>query len=315
MGGIQLIEAIHASASGTLEKAGAAPMVSVIVPVFNNAGPLRDCLRALREQTLASGQYEIIVVDNGSTDDSAAVARQHPDVRVVSEPRPGSYAARNRGVALARGRLLAFTDSDCRPDRDWLAAGTSAASERPRLIVAGRVVIGCRDAARPTAVELYEAFTALDQRRFVEHGGFGATANLFVARDVFDRVGGFDPALRSGGDVEWCQRAVASGHTLRFAPDVRVSHPARRTLRELHEKVARTIGGAQALRGRARLLGIGRPAIADWIPPVRYAYTALRSPGLPRVRDKLRVAAVMLFVRYAEAFERLRLLTGGVPRR
>ena len=290
--------------------------VSVIVPVFNNAVPLRECLRALEAQTLPRDRYEIVVVDNGSTDGTAADLEDRPGRRVVLERTPGSYAARNRGVVAARGRVFAFTDSDCLAAKNWLERGLAAlGDDLSPVIVAGRVDLFYQDPRHPTAVEVYERLTALDQHRFVEQGGFGATANLFVPRQVFERAGPFDGRLKSSGDVEWCQRAVSRGGVLRYVPDVRVSHPARRTLSELHRKVARTIGGAHDARGKARLLGIDRPAIADWIPPIRYAWTALWNPVLPRRRDRVRAAGVMFFVRYAEAFERLRLRLGGTSQR
>lgn len=286
------------------------------MPVFNNAGALGTCLRALTGQTLPRREYELIIIDNGSTDDSSRVAGSFDAVRVAVEPAPGSYAARNRGLALARGRILAFTDSDCIPDPDWLARGVSHFTpESVWLIVAGHIAVQFVAPAAPTAVESYEGFTALRQERFVSAGGFGATANLWATREVFDRAGPFDASLKSGGDVEWCQRAVAAGCTLRYAAEVVVSHPARRTFRDLHRKVARTIGGAHDLKGRARLLGIDRPALADWVPPVRYAWTAMTSPSLPAIHRKLQVAGVMFFVRYAEAWERLRLRLGGTSRR
>lgn len=292
------------------------PLVSVIVPVFNNAAGLRECLRALEAQTIPRDRYEIIVVDNGSTDGTTSGLDDSPKRRVVVERTPGSYTARNRGVAAARGAVFAFTDSDCVPAKDWLERGLAAVQVDPsRAIVAGQIDLFYRDPCRPTAVELYERLTALDQRRFVAEGGFGATANLFVPREVFERAGPFDQRLKSSGDVEWCQRAVARGGALRYEPGVRVSHPARRTFGELRRKVARTIGGAHDVRGRARLLGIDRPAIADWIPPIRYAWAALRNPVLHRRRDRIRAAGVMFFVRYAEAFERMRLRVGGESRR
>lgn len=289
-------------------------LASVIVPVFDNADPLRACLRALGAQVFPAGRFEVIVIDNGSADGSPRVA-EAAAVRVATELTPGSYAARNRGVSLARGQILAFTDSDCVPDPFWLARGVEHIRREPGTVIAGHIELRVASPAAPTAVELYERFTALQQRRYVEEGGFGATANLFVTRSVFDRVGGFDASLKSGGDVEWCQRAVVAGCRLRYAEDVRVSHPARRTWADLHRKVVRTIGGAHDLKGRARLLGIGRRAVSDWIPPLRYAREAWRSPTLPVRSQKLQVIGVMFGVRYAEAIERLRLRLGGTSRR
>ncbi|WP_406672106.1 glycosyltransferase, partial [Natronospira sp.] len=88
-------------------------MVAVIVPVYDDARRLAGCLRALEEQTYPADRYQVLVVDNGSGEDIAGVCRAFPRVRCVSEPRPGSYAARNKGIACTEGEFLAFTDSDC----------------------------------------------------------------------------------------------------------------------------------------------------------------------------------------------------------
>src|SRR5687768_1929723 len=100
----------------------AGPDVSVVVPVRDGADVLGACLDALAAQH--GVRAEIVVVDNGSTDGTGAIARAHPAVTaVVTEVRPGSYAARNGGIAATRAEVLAFTDADCVPEPGWLAAG------------------------------------------------------------------------------------------------------------------------------------------------------------------------------------------------
>src|SRR4051812_27832091 len=106
--------------SSNLAPARTPPFVSVIVPVFNQSEPLRACLRALNGQTSPRARFEVIVVDNGSTDPVSVPTGSHSTVRVEGESKPGSYAARNRGVAIARGSVIAFTDADCVPAADWV---------------------------------------------------------------------------------------------------------------------------------------------------------------------------------------------------
>ena len=116
----------------------APPAVTVIVPVRNGADAIALCLDALAVQQGAP-PFEVIVVDNGSTDGTSDIVRAHPiNARLVHEPRPGSYAARNAGIAAASGRVLAFTDADCVPDSHWLAAGIAAMPERG--LVGGRII-------------------------------------------------------------------------------------------------------------------------------------------------------------------------------
>ncbi|MCA1631767.1 MAG: glycosyltransferase family 2 protein [Acidobacteria bacterium] len=192
------------------------PFVSVIVPVYNDPERLLLCLQALGRQTYPQDLYEIVVVDNGSDESlDELVARSGCRARLCSEARPGSYAARNRGLSVARGEVIAFTDADCIPARDWIERGTERLRSAPGCgLVAGRVEVSPRDPKRPTAVELYEARTALTQKLYVEEGRFGATANLFAFRDTFARVGLFDEELKSGGDLEWGQRVAGSGYGL-----------------------------------------------------------------------------------------------------
>ena len=94
--------------------------VSVIVAFLNEEPYLEQCLQALLGQDFPREEYEVIFVDNGSRDGSAEIVRRYPDVHLMEEQRPGHYAARNTGLAVARGELIAFTDGDCAPSRGWL---------------------------------------------------------------------------------------------------------------------------------------------------------------------------------------------------
>src|SRR3546814_9394764 len=100
-------------------------VVSVIVPVWNSATHLQACIDSLLRQTLARDEYEVILVDNGSLDESLAIAQSCKGVRLFVEKRPGSYAARNLGISAARGEYVAFMDSDCVADPGWLENGRS----------------------------------------------------------------------------------------------------------------------------------------------------------------------------------------------
>ena len=294
------------------------PQVAVIVPVFNNARGLRACLDALRNQTYPSSRYEVVVVNNGSADGVDQVVAEFPNVRQVDENCPGSYAARNRGIACTTGEVLAFTDADCMPERDWIEKGVSRLSGRGgKLIVGGRVEVFPGDRGHATAVELYEMATALRQQDYVDQGGFAATANLIAPRSAFEQIGCFEHGVKSCGDVEWGQRAGASGYRVVYAEEVRVRHPARSTLRQLRSKTARIIGGVHDMRQKksCRFLGIDRNLFLDLVPPVRYARFAWHHPDLKTVGEKIRVIGVMVVVRYLEAWERWRLRCGGASRR
>jgi len=100
--------------------------VSVIVPMYNAERTLAACLDGLAAQDHPRGEHEILLVDNGSTDASASIARRHPGVTLLSEPRPGAYAARNHGLRRAQGDVIAFTDPDCVPHPSWIREIVSA---------------------------------------------------------------------------------------------------------------------------------------------------------------------------------------------
>jgi glycosyltransferase involved in cell wall biosynthesis len=219
------------------------PEVSVVVAARNAGGTLPRLLAALRAQTVP---HELVVVDDGSCDGSAALATVR---RAVSG---GAYVARNDGVRVARGRVVAFTDADCVPALDWLERLLAVDSD----VVAGAVAIPL--GPRPSLAALVDAACGLDQERYVARSGFGVTANLLVRRAVLDAVGPFNARLRSGGDSEWCLRAGAAGATIAFAPDAVVDHAPRAVARELVRKGLRVGRGL----GDVRRVGSG-PAVGQ----------------------------------------------------
>lgn len=275
------------------EETPAAPQVSVVVPVRDGAAQLPALLDALGAQADAP-PFEVVVVDNGSRDSTAAIAERHPVVRlVVREPRPGSYAARNAGVAAASAPALAFTDADCTPCPTWLAAGTAAL--QGAHLVGG--AIEQRRSARPTVWEVYDRATYLDQAELVTTQRFAATANLFVRREVFDAVGLFDAALRSSGDLEFGHRAAAAGFALAFSPEARVAHQPRSTLAGTWRLHRRLGAGWAALARR----GLRPPAWRDQAMrmPLDWVQHAVAQRGERlRRRALLPVHAVVLAARW-----------------
>lgn len=294
---------------------GGRPLVSVIVPVFNDTSGLRRCLEALDGQTLPKDRFEVLVVDNGSHPPLAHVVAPFRFARCLVEARRGSYAARNAGVQHATGELLAFTDADCQPAPDWL-------EELVRIFEGdGHVgaIGGCievRVSSERRLAELYElVLTPFPQEQFVEREGFAATANLAVRNSTFRVVGPFDEGLLSSGDREWGNRLIAAGYELRYAAECIVVHPARRTIRALVDKRRRIEGGVSRLWKSAGSLA-GRPAPTRLHPPrSSLARTLVSEPqtfGLTRGEglQVLLLAGMLVAVRIAEG---LRLHLGGHP--
>lgn len=194
------------------------PVVSVIVPARDAQHTLFRTLRALQAQELDE-TFQVIVVDDGSTDRTAALVREAgSEVSLLEQPPLGPAAARNLGVRHARGELLAFCDADVVPVPGWLGAGTRAL--RDAELVQGRVLPDPDTSLGP-----------FDRTIWVTHAaGLWETANLFVRRELFARVGGFEQWLRprSGKalaeDVWFGYRAVRAGASTSFCAEALAHH-------------------------------------------------------------------------------------------
>lgn len=201
------------------------PEISVIVPVRNGAHSLPSLLESLAAQTLAADRFEVIVVDNDSSDGTAGVAARH-DARVLTEPVANRSRARNQGAAAARGRLYAFTDADCVADRRWLQELLGHADLAP--LVAGDVRLITRP--DPNAIERFEELWRFGQEAWVKQG-WAATANLLVDAAAFAAIGGFDTTWRHiGEDVDFCFRAREAGFSLAYCGSALVEHEGERRL-------------------------------------------------------------------------------------
>ena len=301
----------HACAPG----AGGLPLVSVIVPVYNDSNELEALLRALADQDFPAERFECLVIDNASERPLVVPTGFTFFLRVLHESRPGSYAARNRGVCEARGEILAFTDADCIPERTWLSTAVLriTTAERP-IMVAGSLEVFLDDSISDSALGWHSVVNDLDQARFLTEYRFAETANMITTREVFDRVGEFNPALYSGGDWEWGQRAWASGIEQIYDPGVAVRHPARADWKSLIGKTRRIAGGHYVFH---RLTGRSWRATAA--TTLKIAASSLRrswrDPRLPTVGRRMQVMLIDLVLRLIQFGEVLRLGLGGQPRR
>jgi GT2 family glycosyltransferase len=214
------------------------PRVSVVVPVRNGARTLPRTLAALA--ALEPAPDELVFVDNGSTDDTRArleafaAAGPRAKVLVLSEPRRGASVARNTGTRAATGEVIAFTDADCCPRRDWLAALVAPLADGTVGAVAGRL-----HSTPPAGV--VEAFSSLftlqlpaaaaRHTRWTPWAGGFPTANLAVRRVLLERLGGFDESVAIyGEDYDLCARLYAAGAAIVYTPAAGVEHQHRVTL-------------------------------------------------------------------------------------
>ncbi len=293
------------------------PRVSIIIPVRNNTSGLARCLDALRTQTYPFNNYEILVVDNGSTDDIATLHSVYPEVRWLADSGPGSYSARNAGLQHATGDVIAFTDSDCVPEPTWLERGVAALSEKSATVIGGNVDHFNpveRPLNSPEVIEIL--ISRLPNIEFlIKKLGVASTGNLFVERSAFARVGEFDARLKSNGDGEWTQRAVRGGEKLAYGADAVVWHPRRSTFAAVSQKYRRFAGGRITIlkRQNAWLGVVGQLWSLSLLDPRLYISIATPLVRGPAARlDLLRHGIRLSLALTAEKF---RVLFGADPAR
>ena len=210
------------------------PLLSVVIPARNGASTLAVQLDALAASEPPGVSFEVVVADNGSTDDTAEVARAYADrlpIRVIDAGRsPGINVARNDGVAAALGQWILLCDADDEADRDWLRTMCSGFVEGHNLL--GGVI----DYSRLNSPEV-QAWRGATKARVVAHLGylpFAHGANLGFSRHVFDTIGGFDERFVGGGDdVDFCWRGQLAGFTLHEVPASVMHYRLRPTLGDL----------------------------------------------------------------------------------
>lgn len=235
--------------------------VSVVVPAWQARETAERFGALMAAQTLPRDAFEVILVDDGSTDGTAEAARRAGIDHVISLPeRSGPYVARNTGVAAASAPILAFTDVDCEPAADWLERGLGRLADPAVDVLGGAIEVPLGD--RPSRTTLLDVCNFVDQERAVSRG-YSLGGNTWVRREVFDRVGGFNENLQSGGDQEFTRRAVAAGAALAYAADAVVVHEPYRRARGLARKARRIGFGAAQHHRYAGGSMAGRPLICN----------------------------------------------------
>lgn len=223
------------------------PLVAVVVPAYRDNLRLKRCLGALALQSYPAERLVVCVVDNAGDPDTEAIVRRY-HFRYLYEATPGSYAARNCGIRSAESDIVAFTDSDCVPAREWITSLVQVLRSAGReAVVAGAIEVFPRGVSPRGIAETFDCYFAFDQQKEVERKQRAMTANLAASRAVFDRVGLFDQSLKSGGDGEWTARAVARGIPLFYSEEAVVGHPARSSIGDHVRKLRRTTGGQAAI--------------------------------------------------------------------
>ena len=204
------------------------PKVSVVVASYNGARTLKPCLESLGR--LNYPDYEVILVDDGSTDSTQEIAQAFPAVRYIRQDNHGLSVARNTGIAAAAGAIVAFTDSDCRADEDWLYYLVGDLLNGEFAGVGGHNFLPPDDSAVAAAVMASPggpAHVMLTDRAAEHLPG----CNMAFFKWALDEIGGFDPVFRKAGDdVDVCWRLLERGYKLGFSHAGFVWHYRRSTV-------------------------------------------------------------------------------------
>jgi glycosyltransferase involved in cell wall biosynthesis len=200
------------------------PEYTIVIPAFHAAATISECINALSAQTVPREQYEVVVVDDGSTDETAEAAREAGADQVVTCRHRGPSVARNTGVEAANSEIILFTDADCVPLPTWIKEITAPFQDHS--------IDGAKGTYRTQQRTLVARFVQLeyenkyDKMRGRERIDFVDTYSAAYRRRVFEETGGFDPVfpVAANEDVEFSYRVAQLGHRLVFAPKAVVYH-------------------------------------------------------------------------------------------
>jgi GT2 family glycosyltransferase len=289
------------------------PTVSVIIPHYRDFEHLDICLASIAAQTYPADRVQVIVGDNASPEGIERVrefAAGRAQVVLVEER--GAGPARNGAVAHATGQILAFIDSDCVAEPQWLEEGVRGLAGYD--FVGGQVKVLVDDEAKMTPVEAWERVFAFDFKTYIEKKGFTGSGNLFCPRSVFETVGGFRVGISE--DTEWSLRAQAAGFRLGYVAKAVVGHPARRTWEELTRKWRRlgeeSYGLAASRPGRRlrwAVRGLLMPASA-----VAHTPKVFLHPGLHTLGQRLAALRVLYAIRVWRLFDAFRVIRADTRR-
>jgi glycosyltransferase AglI len=196
--------------------------ISVVIPVYKDPKGIKDTLDSLKNQTLDKKNFEIIIANDGGDKQTEKICKKY-DVKVVTlNPNRGSYAARDRALEESKGEHIAFIDADMTVEPNWLKTGLNWLNKCD--YIGGKVLINNKNLK--TLAHYFEYISAFDFKRKVGIYHYAGAGNLFVKRDLIEKMGGFDKRLSSGGDVEFGNRIFNTNkYKICYADNVIAIHP------------------------------------------------------------------------------------------
>lgn len=200
--------------------------ISVIIPVYNAEKEIERCIASLLSLSYPKEAYELLFINNNSTDATASIlAKNAESISILTEEKPTSYAARNKGIANASGKIIAFTDSDCVVDDNWLFQIEKTFNDNPNIsAIQGKS--GVFNKTRNSLALQYKYDDIFKTEVIREDGTCNRidTRNTAIKKDVIDKVGLFNDSLAYWGDIEYGFRIIENGFPILFATDVIIEH-------------------------------------------------------------------------------------------
>ena len=193
------------------------PYVSIVIPVFNEESYLASCLTSLMSLNYPKGLHEILLIDNGSTDGTLEIAQEFSDVVIHIKENVKVGAVRNYGVQKAKGSVIVFLDSDCVVRQDWLTDGVRKLTATPDSVMGGR----CLLREDPSWLEKYWILTPSGQKS-PRTSLLGSC--IFIPKEIFQKVGGFDENLNAGEDSDLTVRLQNEKYHVEIDPSLSVVH-------------------------------------------------------------------------------------------
>lgn len=283
------------------------PFVTVIVPTYHDWIRLQLCLNHLGKQTYPKDRFEILVVNNDPEDEVPDNFVLPKNCIVLEEEKPGSYAARNKALSIAKGEIYAFTDSDCQPEENWLNVAIGFLKKNSKYDRVGGNIKLFSENKSLNWYEIYEFVLAFPQKTFVAESGMAATGNMISRKKVFDKVGEFDGQVMSGGDGEWGRRAEKNGFRIKYLNDCIVRHPTRRNSKEILIKNRRLAGGHLIIARQQGRIAVAKLLLKGFMPPVNAAKRAMSQAEVPFY---YRFVAVLMsyYLKIFATFELIKIL-------
>ncbi len=258
------------------------PFLSIIIPVKNAQETIQKCIDSVIYQSYPREKYEIIIVDNGSTDQTTDIVQNYNVKLLINDLTASPYVARNTGLRIAKGKIFCFIDGNCYAHDNWLSSGVIAMKEGKADLIGGHVEFVFKN--RNSGSEWFDALYNIRMEDNIKKRNVAKTANLLVKKKVFDEIGNFPENVRSGGDVIWTGRATLNGFKLIFAKDA-IVYKYTRGFRDILKKQYRVAKGQPYIW---KLQGDTVNVIKRKNRENLLRFMSLRNPGIFSVARKLK---------------------------